>query len=188
MPAPSRQSFGGRKAHQKNRKSGSKPRGTGPKGSKRKRGSESRQSKQKNQAAGSPRSNNSPLKTSTILSLPVPAEESTWEAKLGEIKALNARWKSENMTNLEGKELVARHRQRCKDVGLIIFGFTLQEAQVDARYTLFYEQKDLLLLAKTGFSKSLIFQLLPIIYDPTAVVILLMPLKLLQAEQNSMIN
>lgn len=71
---------------------------------------------------------------------------------------------------------------------MIIFGFTLQEAQVDALYTLFYKQRDLLLLAKTGFGKSLIFQLLPSIYDPTGVVIILMPLKLLQAEQNNMIN
>ncbi len=37
---------------------------------------------------------------------------------------------------------------------------------MDAIYTLFYEQRDLLLLAKTGFGKSLIFQLVPFFFDP----------------------
>ncbi len=73
-------------------------------------------------------------------------------------------------------------------MGSVIFGFTLQEAQVDAVWTLFYERRDLLLLAKTGFGKSLIFQLLPFMFEPTRVVIILMPLKLLQEEQNSLIN
>lgn len=57
--------------------------------------------------------------------------------------------------------LEARQRNRCKELGLIVFGFTLHEAQVEAIQTLSFEQKDLLLLAKTGFVKSLIFQLLP---------------------------
>lgn len=70
---------------------------------------------------------------------------------------------------------------------MAVFGFELQEAQVDAVSTLFYERRDLL-LAKTGFGKSLIFQILPFMFHPTGVVIILMPLKLLQAEQNSMIN
>lgn len=43
-------------------------------------------------------------------------------------------------------------------------------------------------LAKTGFVKSLIFQLISFMLDPTGVVFILMPLKLLQAEQNGMIN
>lgn len=59
---------------------------------------------------------------------------------------------------------------------------------MDALYTLFYKQKNLLLLAKIGFDKSLIFQLLPFMYDHTGVFISLMPLKLLQTEQNNMIN
>lgn len=89
---------------------------------------------------------------------------------------------------LDREELIARRRQRCKDVGLSVFGFTLQEAQVDAIYTIFYEHRDLLLFGKTGFGRSSIFQLLLFLFDPTGVVIILIPLKLLQAEQNSMIN
>lgn len=107
------------------------------------------------------------------------------------IKALHKQWKSkdkEDLVLLQPDKLVARQRQRCKQVGSVIFGFTLQEAQVDAVWTLFYERRDLLLLTKTGFGKSLIFQLLPFMFEPTGVVIILMPLKLLQAEQNSLIN
>ena len=73
-------------------------------------------------------------------------------------------------------------------MGLIIFGFPLHDAQVEAISTLFYEQRDLLLLAKTGFGKSLIFQLAPFLSARPGVVLTLMPLKLLQAEQSEMIN
>lgn len=81
-----------------------------------------------------------------------------------------------------------RQRQQYKEVSRILFGFDLQKAQVDAICTIFYDQKDVLLLARTGFGKSLIFQLIPFMMDPAGLVIILMPLKLLQAEQNAMIN
>lgn len=55
-------------------------------------------------------------------------------------------------------------------------------------WNLLYAKCDLLLLARTGFDKSLIFQLIPFWYRSTGVVIVLMPFKLLQAEQNSMTN
>ena len=82
----------------------------------------------------------------------------------------------------------ARQRSRCKELGRIVFGFTLHDAQADAICTLFYEKIDLLLLAKTGFGKSLIFQLLPFMIATPGVVLILMPLKLLQAEQSGLIN
>ena len=111
------------------------------------------------------------------------------EAKLQETKALHARWKIEDEKDtLERKELVTRRKQRCRDIGQILFSFILRDAQVEAIWTLFYEQKDFLLLARTGFGKSLIFQLIPFMLNPTGVVLILMPLKLLQAEQNSIIN
>ena len=78
--------------------------------------------------------------------------------------------------------------QHYKDVGLSVLDFTLQKAQVDANYTLFYEQRNICLLAKTGFGKSLIFQHLFLLFDPIGIVIILMLLKLLQAKQNLMIN
>lgn len=110
---------------------------------------------------------------------------------MGRVKALHKQWKAKDAGAsglLQADELVARQRQQCKQVGSVIFGFTLQEAQVDAVYILFYEQRDLLLIAKSGFGKSLIFQLLPFIFEPIGIVIILMPLKLLQAKQNTMIN
>lgn len=101
---------------------------------------------------------------------------------------MHKRWKAEDKTILHGEKLITRQKQRCRDVGLIAFGFALKEAQVDAIWTLFYAKKDLLLLAKTGFGKSLIFQLIPFFVELSGVVIILMPLKLLQAKQNTMIN
>lgn len=84
--------------------------------------------------------------------------------------------------------MILRQRQRCKSVASIIFGHTLHNAQIDAICILAYEQQDLLLLAKTGFGKSLIFQQLPFMTAVPGVVLILMPLKLLQAEQSKMIN
>ncbi len=111
------------------------------------------------------------------------------ESLKDKLASLYKQWKREDhLESCEGNLLVERQRQRCRDVGMAVFGFELQEGQVDAVSTLFYEQRDLLLLAKTGFGKSLIFQILPFMFNPTGVVIILMPLKLLQAEQNSMIN
>lgn len=89
---------------------------------------------------------------------------------------------------LNGDALIARERHRCKEVGQIIFGFSLHDEQVDAIRTFFFEQRDLLLLAKTGFGKSLIFQLLPFMTPVLGLVLILMPLKLLQAKQSIMIN
>lgn len=72
-------------------------------------------------------------------------EASTFKDKITKIKALHTQWRAEDkQTDLQGKQLVARQRQRCKDAGFVIFGFTLQEAQIDAICTIFYEQKDLL--------------------------------------------
>ena len=104
--------------------------------------------------------------------------------------ALHARWKYEDTEEqaLEEDALKARQQTRCRELGLIVFGFTLHDTQVEAIYTLFYEQRDLLFLAKTGFGKSLIFQLLPFMTTPMGVVLILISLKLLQAEQSEIIN
>lgn len=81
-----------------------------------------------------------------------------------------------------------RQRSRCKELGLIVFGFRLHEAQIKAIYTLYYKRRDLLLLAKTGFGKSFIYQLIPFLTADPGVVLILIPLKLLQAEQSEKIN
>lgn len=71
---------------------------------------------------------------------------------------------------------------------MAVYGFEFQERQIDAVSILFYEERDLLFFAKTGFGKSLIFQIILFIFNPTGVVIIFMPLKLLHVKQNSMIN
>lgn len=62
-----------------------------------------------------------------------------------------------NIISPEIDKLIVYHHWGCKDVGLIIFGFTLQEVQIDALYTLFYKDKDFLLLTKIGFGKNFMF-------------------------------
>ena len=120
--------------------------------------------------------------------LKIHASTSTQD-KLARIEALHTKWNLEDLeAPLENEALETRQKGRCKELGMIIFGFALRKAQIDAIWTLFYQKKDLLLLARTGFGKSLIFQLVPFMENPTGVVIILMPLKLLQAEQNAMIN
>ena len=59
---------------------------------------------------------------------------------------------------------------------------------MEAISTLFYEQRDLLLLAKTEFGKNLIFQLVPFFSAQPGIMMTLMSLKLLQAKQSEMIN
>lgn len=149
---------------------------------------------------GSKRNKKPCLTKSTIPKPPVDAaievlsnipdnETTTREDKLRQIAALHSKWKYEDVEKVvEGSELLGHQRQRCKDIGRIIFGFNLHKEQIDAIECLFYKQTDLLLLDKTGFGKSLIFQLLPLITPVPGVVLILMPLKLLQAEQSLMIN
>ena len=101
--------------------------------------------------------------------------------KLARVQALHTRWKYKDNEEeaLERDTLQAHQRSRCKELGLIVFGYTLHEGQIDAIHTLYYEQKDLLLLAKIGFGKNLIFQLLPFLSATPSVILTLMPLKLL---------
>lgn len=125
----------------------------------------------------------------TPLSGLVDAPDTALKDKLQRLRALHAKWEYEDeLEVVEGAELVFRQKTRCKDVGAIFFGFALHGGQIDTIWTLFYERRDLLLLAKTGFGKSLIFQLLPFMTLVAGVVVVLMPLKLLQAEQSGMIN
>ncbi len=87
----------------------------------------------------------------------------TFDDKLARVLALQAWWKYEDTEEeaLNGDALQALQRNKCKELELIVCRFPLYDPQVEAIYSLFYERGDLLLLAKTGFGKSLIFQLIP---------------------------
>ncbi len=89
---------------------------------------------------------------------------------------------------LERDELVWLQKKPCKDISWVIFGFLLDDSQIHVIYTLIYQQNDLLLLAKTEFFKSLIFQLYYSCSLLQKWVIIFKPLRLLHAKQNSRIN
>lgn len=72
--------------------------------------------------------------------------------KLEQAKVLHARWIHEDAEGVvEGEELKHRQQSRCRDIGLVVFGVVLHEAQVEAIRTPFNEQQDLILIARTGF-------------------------------------
>lgn len=88
---------------------------------------------------------------------------------------------------MEGDALQIRQCSRYKELGLIVFGYRLYKIKIDAIHTLYYEWRDLLLLAKTGFRKSLIFQLILFFITASSLILTVMLLKLLQAEQSEKI-
>ena len=62
-----------------------------------------------------------------------------------------------------------------------LFGYEPYEEQLKAIKTLAVDQEDLILIARTGFGKSMIFQSIPVLRDGICLVI--MPLNLLEDEQ-----
>lgn len=89
---------------------------------------------------------------------------------------------------MKGSELLSRQHQSCKAIKQVVFRFTFHKEQINATSCLFYEQTNLLLLAKTSFGKSIIFKLLPFMTAIPGVVVIFMSLKFLQVEQSEMIN
>lgn len=53
---------------------------------------------------------------------------------------------------VEGADRQARQRTRVKEVGFIVFEFTLREEQIEAIWTLSSEQRDLLPLYRVDIS------------------------------------
>jgi superfamily II DNA helicase RecQ len=62
-----------------------------------------------------------------------------------------------------------------------LHGFDLHEEQIQAIKTLAIDREDLILIARTGWGKSIIFQSLPAIRQ--GIVLMIMPLNLLEEEQ-----
>lgn len=63
------------------------------------------------------------------------------------------------------------------------FQINLKDQQLQAIHHLVHRRLDLILIAKTGFGKSIIFQAAPLIEEPFGICLILMPLKALQNEQ-----
>ena len=64
-----------------------------------------------------------------------------------------------------------------------VFGYRPKDMQIDAIYALVYGQEDLILIARTGFGKSLVFQAVPLMYTPVKSALIIMPLNALEEEQ-----
>lgn len=69
--------------------------------------------------------------------------------------------------------------KRVKD----LFHINLKTIQLQAIYHVLFQRSDLILIAKTGFGKSIIFQATPLIEEQAGICLILMPLKALQDEQ-----
>ena len=63
------------------------------------------------------------------------------------------------------------------------FKFPAKEEQVTAIETLVKDREDVILVAKTGFGKSIIFQAVPLMFDNPKTALIIMPLKALEDEQ-----
>ena len=74
-------------------------------------------------------------------------------------------------------------REHIKNIIQTRFGFEAKEKQVDAIYTLTHDEKDLILVAKTGFGKSIIFQAAPLVFASIRTALIIMPIIALETEQ-----
>jgi superfamily II DNA helicase RecQ len=61
------------------------------------------------------------------------------------------------------------------------FGYEPHEEQLQAIKTLAVDHKDLILIARTGFGKSMVFQSIPLLRS--GICLIIMPLNLLEDEQ-----
>ena len=64
-----------------------------------------------------------------------------------------------------------------------LFGVHPKHEQVKTLETLLYRRQDLILIARTGFGKSIVFQAAPLLYEPSKIALIIMPLKPLEDEQ-----
>lgn len=64
-----------------------------------------------------------------------------------------------------------------------LFNIDLKDIQTEAIHSLIFQKSDLILIAKTGFGKSIIFQATPLLIEQPGICLILMPLKALEKEQ-----
>ena len=64
-----------------------------------------------------------------------------------------------------------------------LLGFPLRDGQIQAIHSLAFDQADLILIAPTGWGKSVVFQAVPALRR--GVCLLIMPLNLLEEDQVS---
>ena len=69
----------------------------------------------------------------------------------------------------------------------VTYGFTAREGQVEALWRLAILKQDLLLAAKTSFGKSVIFQLLPLLFS-NGIILIILPLNAIGEDQRQKIE
>ena len=67
-----------------------------------------------------------------------------------------------------------------------IFGFQVKETQLDALHYAMHD--DLILIAKTGFGKSLLYQAPPLLLGAQRLALIIMPLLALEDDQCTKLN
>jgi hypothetical protein len=67
----------------------------------------------------------------------------------------------------------------------LAFGFTAKLEQVDLLWSLVFDREDWVLVAKTGYGKSVVPQLLPLL-TRSSIVIVLLPLNALEPVRSSL--
>ena len=63
------------------------------------------------------------------------------------------------------------------------FGFKPKAEQIEALKALLEDRLDTILIARTGFGKSILFQAAPFMFQPTKSILIIMPLEALEKEQ-----
>ena len=106
------------------------------------------------------------------------------QGRTGEPEDLETRAGS-TLSKLQQKfsKIIAKDQPKCiKEAVEVVFGFQGKPEQVESIWSLLVEREDRIFVAKTGYGKSVVPQLLPLIIKNSIVVILL-PLNALGAEQ-----
>lgn len=71
--------------------------------------------------------------------------------------------------------------EKIRDVVKSIFGFEIKQKQLEALSVAL--RKDIIVIAKTGFGKSLLYQAAPFMSSPSSTVLIIMPLLALEDDQ-----
>ena len=77
----------------------------------------------------------------------------------------------------------SERRQYIETIVRYRFGVSAKSAQIDAIEALAFDQKDVILIAKTGFGKSIVFQAVPFVFSTPRSALIIMPLIALEEEQ-----
>jgi superfamily II DNA helicase RecQ len=113
--------------------------------------------------------------------------DSRFDQKLMETDDDEENW-SDDEFDTAGGELVDQ-LSKIGDRIKAVFGFQAKEGQLSAIHQLVYNKGDLILIARTGFGKSIVFQAIPLLDSKNrACCLVIMPLSLLEDDQKTKLD